>query len=86
MRQKISVIHIALMLFGLLIVVLLLSGAVDAQEPESTPTSEVDAREALDGSAPGTQGVQPRHVLGDGVPDTPLEMDMLHKQQDGITE
>jgi len=21
-----------------------------------------------------------------GVPDTPLEMDMLHKQQDGITE
>ncbi|HET7089359.1 MAG TPA: hypothetical protein VFL17_11980 [Anaerolineae bacterium] len=81
MRQKISVIHIALMLFGLLIVVLLLSGAVDAREPESRQISEVEA-----GEAPGGQGVPRRHVLGDGVPDTPLEVDMLHKQQDGLTE
>ena len=86
MRQKISVIHIALMLVVLLIIVLLLSGVVDAQEPEPTSISEVDTGEALDGSAPGGQGVPRRHVLVDGVPDTPLELDMLHKQQDGITE
>ncbi len=81
MHQRISVTHIALMLVGLLIVLIVLSGVVDAQEPESTPISEVGA-----GEAPGGQGVPRRHVLGDGVPDTPLELDMLHKQQDGITE
>lgn len=73
MRKKILLISIVVVLTGLVIG---LSRVVTAQVPE--PASDVSAQEALNDVAVNTQVErQRRHVLGDGVADTPVEVDAL---------
>jgi hypothetical protein len=74
MRKKNLMISIAVVLIGLFIG---LSRVMTAQEPESA--SDASAQEASTDVAVDTQvGRQRRHVLGDGVADTPLEVDTLY--------
>ena len=56
-------------LLAISIVVLLmgLSAVVGAQEASDGPTADIQVKQQL------------RHVLGDGVPDTPLEVDTIQR-------
>jgi hypothetical protein len=64
MRKKLLAISIVVLLIGLLMG---LSAVVGAQEASDGPTADIQVKQQL------------RHVLGDGVPDTPLEVDTIQR-------
>ncbi len=79
MRQKIWVISITLLLISLLGLI----RVVSAREPELT--TGVDALGTPNDTVVDTQArEQRRHVLGDGVADTPLEVDALYLGHEAV--